>query len=806
MVLRQAMWSNGWVLTLTTGALLLALSTAHAQSAQPEPLAPAVSSSSSASSGVPAAPELPASSSSTASSGLPAATPEPAPGTNVKVVSSGSKEAEKGTAVGKVGRSEGYQDTRVSDRTPNVWGQTGLMRLTSARAGKGGYFDFSLHGRAFYTAEQLFILSNGPVFTDCARSKGRRNCDTYIESYLWGAGAFGVTVFDYVELSLAGTGSGNENSETNPRVLVSTGNVAASMKLSIPVVVWTRKLPELLKLQKPVSYFFPVPLAFGVDFRAYLPSRVGALGSAVDNVNLSARALATLDLYEGRGWPFRAHLNAGYAYQSPFSIERSIALRALARDDSRILRGAEGAAAAVAADYSYFDLLTYGAGIELPFPFVTPFVEYTGEIPVPMPSPLKAGLPGNYAGTTPLGKNGNVLLDPFAWPSRITPGIRITPGRGLAFDIAADVGVFGRTTITDGLVTQLPWSVFGGISYTFSPFVAETEVEIREVEKRVEVTKTVSSVKSGGRIAGSIVDASTGKPIPDAILNFPGAGPDILAEEDGRYESYTLDPGFYEVVAEAIDYDEATGTVEVQAGQVSKLDLRLTPHPRAASFKATVINEKDQSVPATITLTDSKGATFNMDAKEGTGEAELPPGRYNAVAKAEGYLLSGKPVVIEAGVKTAETFLLKAEPKKRLTVLTRERIEIKSTIHFEYNKARLLTASSFILDEVVDTLLKNPQIEKMRVEGHTDNTGDPEYNQRLSQARAEAVREYLVHNGVAAERADAVGYGDTRPLAPNTTEAGRARNRRVEFVIVQPDAPAEGGEAPAQTPVQEGGN
>jgi len=63
--------------------------------------------------------------------------------------------------------------------------------------------------------------------------------------------------------------------------------------------------------------------------------------------------------------------------------------------------------------------------------------------------------------------------------------------------------------------------------------------------------------------------------------------------------------------------------------------------------------------------------------------------------------LSGKNVVVEVGVKTAEVFLLKPEPKKRLTSLTKEKIEIKSTIPFEFNKARLLSAASFILDEVV---------------------------------------------------------------------------------------------------------
>ena len=95
-----------------------------------------------------------------------------------------------------------------------------------------------------------------------------------------------------------------------------------------------------------------------------------------------------------------------------------------------------------------------------------------------------------------------------------------------------------------------------------------------------------------------------------------------------------------------------------------------------------------------------------------------------------------------------------------------------------------MRAAEFILDDVVDLMLKNPQLTKIRVEGHTDNTGDPAYNQALSEARAETVLDYLVTKGVAADRLEARGYGFSRPIADNDTEAGRAKNRRVDFVIV----------------------
>lgn len=82
------------------------------------------------------------------------------------------------------------------------------------------------------------------------------------------------------------------------------------------------------------------------------------------------------------------------------------------------------------------------------------------------------------------------------------------------------------------------------------------------------------------------------------------------------------------------------------------------------------------------------------------------------------------------------------------------------------------------LDKVADILKKYPQVEAL-VEGHTDNTGGNELNMKLSKDRAKAVKDYLVSKGVAADRLKSEGYGPTRPIADNNTDAGRAKNRRV---------------------------
>lgn len=76
------------------------------------------------------------------------------------------------------------------------------------------------------------------------------------------------------------------------------------------------------------------------------------------------------------------------------------------------------------------------------------------------------------------------------------------------------------------------------------------------------------------------------------------------------------------------------------------------------------------------------------------------------------------------------------------------------------------------------------KIRRVEIGGHTDSTGDEDYNLKLSRERAETVRDALIKRGVAPQRLVAKGYGESEPIAPNLTRAGRAKNRRVDFSIL----------------------
>ena len=102
-------------------------------------------------------------------------------------------------------------------------------------------------------------------------------------------------------------------------------------------------------------------------------------------------------------------------------------------------------------------------------------------------------------------------------------------------------------------------------------------------------------------------------------------------------------------------------------------------------------------------------------------------------------------------------------------------------INFDTGKAAILPDSEPVLAEVQKLLEQNDSL-KIRIEGHTDNTGNAAANQALSDRRANAVMGWLVAHGIDSSRLSAKGFGDAKPIADNSTEEGRAKNRRVELV------------------------
>src|SRR5262249_12224069 len=110
-------------------------------------------------------------------------------------------------------------------------------------------------------------------------------------------------------------------------------------------------------------------------------------------------------------------------------------------------------------------------------------------------------------------------------------------------------------------------------------------------------------------------------------------------------------------------------------------------------------------------------------------------------------------------------------------------VKVLDNVQFETGSAKIKPESYSLLDQVALTIKANPDIKKVHIEGHTDETGSHDLNMRLSKQRAEAVKTYLSNKGVSAKRLDVEGYGPDRPLVKGTDPASRAKNRRVEFKV-----------------------
>ncbi len=206
------------------------------------------------------------------------------------------------------------------------------------------------------------------------------------------------------------------------------------------------------------------------------------------------------------------------------------------------------------------------------------------------------------------------------------------------------------------------------------------------------------------------------------------------------------------------------------------------PNPLPPDAVTTIVGvvkdaKTGQAVGAKLTVTDlsnqEKVAEFYSDDIDGNYVVVLSTGRsYAVTAEAPGYLFYSDRFDVSRNSRNRVL--------RRDILMDREMVRL--LVFFDFDKAVLKPESRADLNQAVKWLKNNPGIQ-VEVAGHTDNVGSPDYNKKLSQQRANAVRQYLVDHGIAPSRIIARGYGMDEPIATNETEEGRAKNRRVEFRV-----------------------
>lgn len=273
------------------------------------------------------------------------------------------------------------------------------------------------------------------------------------------------------------------------------------------------------------------------------------------------------------------------------------------------------------------------------------------------------------------------------------------------------------------------------------------------------------------------VQRQNGLPVPDASSNITGEG---VTENGPSNFVIDLHEGGYNVEGNAPDYikNAVDFVVPLPEGQ-TEVVVVLQPDVVMGELTVKVQDTEGTILPDPIWYMD--GGVGPAPINDGFVTVKVPAGEHALDVRHEGYVTDRRTIQLPA--KATKTVLVQL--KKSNVQISAERIDIRDTVYFTTAKAVIQSRSFGLLDDVAGVLLDHPELVKVRIEGHTDSRGGADYNRRLSDARAKSVRTYLIGKGVAADRLEAIGYGEDRPVDPANNAAAWEKNRRVDFFIVE---------------------
>lgn len=389
----------------------------------------------------------------------------------------------------------------------------------------------------------------------------------------------------------------------------------------------------------------------------------------------------------------------------------------------------------------------------------------------------------------------NCLANDTDVPTTLTIGARFFPWKGLMLEAAVDVGMTGVQNFIEELAPQAPYMVYLGGGWSFDVNERPPVVQTKTVEKKIEA-KIVQ-----GKIKGFVHEKDKDTAVPGAVVaweNHPELT-SLYTGPDGRFTTQGLSAGKYTFTVKADGYKDGACEGDItKVGNDVQVDCALEALPRVGNVVGHVHDgETNAPVPnATVKFKDASGKELSITAdSNGSFRFEgVAPGEGEITVEAPDYLAFVDHTNVK--VRTDNQFdpAIRHKPVRSLVQVTAKEITIKQQIQFALDQDVILPESTPLLMEIADVLIKNPRIKQVEVQGHTDNTGTPEHNQDLSDRRANSVRNWLIQHGVSADRLVAKGYGQTKPLVPNVTTANKAKNRRVQFIILEQDkATKEGG-------------
>lgn len=697
------------------------------------------------------------------------------------------------------GEAKGEGDALGADQSGDAWrkaslslqnaytGSTGLLRVTQAGSAAPGTFRFSLL-TSFFSGSGVLCNAEFPCPPRDGLPPETEDELDQVTAHL----GLSATVLPFLEAYAAFHNKATSNSRGGPRLLQVLGDTNLGVKGFMPA--------------EPDRIF-----SFGGELELWLLNGSGQVGLDGGGTSFAIRGLATLDLNnrisENERIPLRGHLNVAYRFDNSANLVQDLEMRAPpeGRGGERITRIER-----FGLDINRTDFFEIGLGVEYVNPIIRPFLEWTIDAPM-----NRQGYVCNIDGARDRGESCLKLREGFAIaPSRFTIGARLFPweGRGLAALAAFDIGTGATGDYIEEVAPELPWNLWFGLAYA-----VDTEPP-KPIIQRVEAPpKPVAAPPVENFIQGTVREKGTETPVPNAIVRYEGRPlTGMVTDEQGSFRTMNLSPGTYTFNVSATGYRDgqcqatipsapagapATGATAPAVGgaaapssagapargAVVDVLCELEALPRVGHITGSLVDTESGApvANARIRIVDKLGRELDLQGDEsGAFRFEnVPPGRAKLTVEAPGYFTSVTEVTVRSREDLQTRISLNKRPAQPNVVVQGNEVKLRKQVHFQTDSAEILPDSMALLEEIADVLKSRPDIKSVEVQGHTDDTGTPLHNQRLSQNRAQAVVDALERLGVEPGRLIAKGYGQDKPLVPNTSEPNRARNRRVQLII-----------------------
>lgn len=689
--------------------------------------------------------------------------------------------------------SEGELDERQKQRVelrklqPGLGPSTAVFRTRYAGSGPAGTFRFGF--LTSYFSDKSFLC---PQCSDAEGGPGATPDDVRrVGAHL----QMSATLASFVEAYLGVHSTATSNTRGDPELLQVLGDSTWGVKAFTP--------------REPNDTF-----AIGGAAEMVLLNGTGGVG--VENTNFALRLLTTLDLANREEpkdrTPLRFNFNLSYVFDNSGRLVEEIEAER-GRPITRIER--------YGLNINRVDYFSPALGLEGVFGTLHPYAEWSIDVPANRQD-YRCAPSQVFASDVCLERH--ITFE--SAPSRFTLGTRAYLFLdGLALNAALDLGTGGTTPpFWEEMQPESPWMFHFGVSYA-----ADTEplVRVKKVPAPVAPPPVEKPVLL---LSGAVVDEESGAPVANAIVRYQGRPlTGMVTDEAGRFTTAPLEPGSYSFSVTAPEYEDGTCSAEVAAPPppapaapppvkttrggtpaepaatpegtapapqasappasgptITEVRCQLKAKPQLGSAIVYAVDAEGLGIPyAKITAIDPLGRPLTLEADDqgGVAFANIPPGSLTLVVEAEGYLRATRKLEIQPKAEARADVAVFEKPKRSSFNVTAKEIQLKQPIEFAPGTAQLLPASRAVVDELADVMRSSPELGPIEIQSHTDDGSPADIAMQLTTQRANAIRDALIANGVAATRVLAKGYGATEPKVGNTSDANRKKNNRVVIVV-----------------------